>query len=304
MSGLRLWVALGALALGAACSGGQPSGEALTPSRESGLPTVPGAPSRSVTKLLVFVEENHSLDQMRAQMPYAFGLAKMFGYADNYYAITHPSLPNYIAIAGGKTYGITDDGPPSAHPLDGPSVFGQAISRGRTAIVYVDGMPQNCATDDGGDGYAVKHNPWPYFVAERSECLAHDVPVADLDAAIASGRLPNIGLVVPNRCHDAHDCDLSEADDWFRGYMTKIFSGRDWRSGHLAVVLTADEDDHSMDNKVLTVVIHPSQDANVVSERLDHYSLTRLYEDVAGAPHLADAGSAASMADAFGLPVA
>src|SRR3954469_22879393 len=53
-----------------------------------------------VTKVLAFVEENHSLAQMQAGMPYTFALAKQYGYASNYAAITHPSLPNYLAIAG------------------------------------------------------------------------------------------------------------------------------------------------------------------------------------------------------------
>ncbi len=296
-----------------ACTGGTPSGGPTTPSTQSGSsapssPKTPAAPSESaaagtVTKLLVFVEENHTMEQMRDGMPYTFGLAERYGYATDYSALTHPSLPNYIAIAGGDTYGITDDDSPSDHPLDGSSVFGQAIERGKTAAVYADGMPENCAVEDGGDDYAVKHNPWAYFVNEADMCRANDVPVTELDAAITEGRLPNVAMVVPNRCNDAHDCDLSVADDWFKGYMEEIFAGPDWKSGHLAVVVTADEDDRSADNRVLTVVIHPSQHANVVTEPLDHYSLTRLYDDVIQAPYLKQAESATSMADAFGLPV-
>jgi acid phosphatase len=83
--------------------------------------------------------------------------------------------------------------------------------------------------------------------------------------------------------------------------MTKIFDGPDWRSGHLAVVLTADEDDSSAGNNVLTVVIHPSQKGNVVTSPLTHYSLTRLYEEVAGVPYLFASASAPSMTTAFGL---
>jgi hypothetical protein len=56
------------------------------------------ASSRVVTKLLVVVEENHSLSQMHVGMPYTYSLAQRFGYATNYHAITHPSLPNYLAI--------------------------------------------------------------------------------------------------------------------------------------------------------------------------------------------------------------
>jgi acid phosphatase len=260
-----------------------------------------------VTKLLVFIEENHSLDQMRTQMPYAFALAKRYGYATDYFALSHPSLPNYIQIAGGQTHGVVDDSDPSTYPLKGHSVFGQAIAQGRTAGVYADGMREACAPRDegteGGDEYVVHHNPWVYFRAEHADCMRYDRPVAALDAAIRTGHLPNVGMVVPNQCHNAHDCDLSKADAWFAGYMRKIFAGPDWRSGHLAVVLTADEDDHSQGNKILTVVVHPSQHAHVVRVRLDHYSLTRLYEDVVHAPHLFQAAGAASMSNAFGLPV-
>jgi phosphatidylinositol-3-phosphatase len=261
------------------------------------------APDRPVTKLLVFVEENHSLGQMRRGMPYTFALAKRFGYASSYFAITHPSLPNYLAIASGRTHGIGDDNPPSAHPLKGRTVFDQALAAGRTARLYADGMSTNCARQDGGDHYGVKHNPWAYFPARRGSCRAYDVPVSRLPRAIRMGRLPTAGMVIPNLCHDAHDCSLATADAWFQSMMTKIFRGPDWRSGHLAVVLTADEDDRSHGNRVLTVVIHPSQDHHRVSQRLTHYSLTRLYEDVARTHHLFHARSAPSLSKAFGLPL-
>ena len=261
----------------------------------------------SVTKVLVFVEENHSLGQMRSDMPYAFGLARRFGYATGYQAVSHPSLPNYLAIAGGQTFGVTNDDYPVANPVRGTSVFGQAVASGRTAALYAEGMPRNCATDNGGANasasrYAVKHNPWAYFVNERAGCQKYDLPIGRLSGAIAQGTLPNVGMVIPNLCHDAHDCSLATADTWFKGWMTRIFASPDWKSGHLAVVLTADEDDRSEGNTVLTVVIHPSQKAHVVTTLLTHYSLTRLYEEAAGLPFLSGAAKAPSMATAFGLP--
>jgi hypothetical protein len=275
----------------------------MTPTSSAALP--PASPNRlgSVTKVLVFVEENHSLAQMQAEMPYTFGLGRRFGYSTGYRAITHPSLPNYIAIAGGQTHGITNDDSPAANPVAGTSVFGQAVTSGKTASVYADGMAANCATSDGGTDYAVKHNPWAYFTGERAPCTRYDVPVDRLGPAIAGGALPNVGMVIPNLCNDAHDCSLATADRWFKGWMTKVFAGPDWKSGHLAVVLTADEDDRSGANTVLTVVIHPSQKAHVVTTALTHYSLTRLYEEVAAMPYLFGAASAPSMATAFGLPL-
>ena len=289
--------ACGSLVLG--CGAATVSPEGLPASETGGQ-----APSRPVTKLLVVVEENHSLSQMQAGMPYAYSLAQRFGYATNYHAITHPSLPNYLAIVSGQTHGVADDEPPSAHRLAGLTVFGQALARGEKAAVYADGMSAVCSTEStGSPPYAVGHNPWPYFVGEHRACRAHDAPLGRLWSAIRSGRLPNAGLVVPDKCHDAHDCDLATADAWFRSLMSKVFLGRDWRSGRLAVVLTADEDDGSTGNGVLTVVIHPSQRHHVVTAPLDHYSLTKLYEQVAHTAYLGHASAAPSLARAFSLPL-
>jgi acid phosphatase len=257
-----------------------------------------------VTKLLVLVVENHSLDQMRQQMPYTAGLAEQYSYATNYRGVTYPSLPNYIAMTSGSTYGIADDGPPEEHQLNGPSVFGQAIARGKTAAVYADGMVANCdASQRAGDDYAVKHNPWVYYKPERGLCHKHDVPATQLPESISNQSLPNVGMVVPNMCHDAHDCDLSVADDWIRHLMLRVFDGPDWKSGHLAVVITADTDDRNDSNRILTVVVHPSQRHHVVHQPLDHYSLSRLYSDVVHAPALGRAASAPSLSRAFGLPL-
>ena len=96
---------------------------------------------------------------------------------------------------------------------------------------------------------------------------------------------------------------MSAADDWLRAVLSRVWQGPDWRSGHLAVVVTADEDDHSQGNRVLTVVVHPSQHSRVARTRLTHYSLTRLFDDVIGARRLGRAATAPSMSRAFRLPV-
>ncbi len=310
LRGVALWCLLAVTLAGCSAASGMSYPAASSSTEPSPAQTAVSSPptaavvaSGTVTKVLVFIEENHSLSQMRVAMPYTFGLARKFGYATRYTAIRHPSLPNYLAIAGGQTFGVTDDGSPSAHPIGGASVFGQAIAAGKTAMVYAEGMPGNCAITSGGVRYAVKHNPWAYFTAERGSCRKYDVSTDQLNAAIVNGKLPNVGMVIPNLCNDAHDCPLDTADTWFRNWMTTIFAGPDWKSGHLAVVLTADEADNSAQNTVLTVVIHPSQKANVVISPLTHYSLTRLCEEVAGTPYLFNASSAPSMATAFGLPL-
>jgi phosphatidylinositol-3-phosphatase len=257
----------------------------------------------AITKVLTFIVENHSLRQMKTSMPYVFRLAREYAYADHYRAIAHPSLPNYLAMASGGTHGVTDDGAPSEHPLNGQTVFDQALALGQTATIYADSMTRRCQLDSSGH-YAVKHNPWAYFVDGRDACGRHDVPVRRLAADSEKGRLPNAGMVIPDLVHDAHDASLGTADAWLKRQILMIQKGPDWKSGHLAVVITADEDDSAGDNTVLTVVASRDQPQLVVHAPLTHYSLTGLYDAVLGATPLGEAAGAASMATAFQLRVA
>ena len=260
----------------------------------------------SAQHVVLVIDENSSYSAVLGNMPWLVSKGNAYGYATHWTAATHPSLPNYLALAGGSTYGVTDDNAPSSHKISGQSIFGQALAAGKKAKVYADGMPSNCALTNGGTRYAVKHNPWAYYssTTERNACKTYDVPVTKLQTDITNGTLPNAGMVIPNLCNDAHDCSLGTADSWFKAKMTAIMAGPDWKAGRLAVVLTADEDDRNSGNRVLTVVIHPSQHNHVVSTSLTHYSLTRLYSQVLGrTTYLRSAASAPNMASAFGLPV-
>src|SRR4051812_8150538 len=162
---LALLTALLTLVCATACAGGGGSGSSATGA---------GAASKAsgVSKVLVIVEENHSSGQMRKGMPYLDSLGLRYGRALHYRAIRHPSEPNYLAIAGGSTFGVADDRAPSAHKIRGRSVFGQAVVKGLNAGTYAQSMRGGTCVLRGNQyrGYAVKHNPQVYFVDERAEC--------------------------------------------------------------------------------------------------------------------------------------
>lgn len=239
-------------------------------------------------------------------MPYLYSLARHYAYARNYHAIRHPSLPNYLAIAGGDTFGVRNDAAPAAHRLRGGTVFGQAIAKRRHARMYAESMPRPCLlTGNAHGGYAVKHNPWAYFPAERARCRSSDVAETSFRRAARASALPEVGMLIPNKCHDAHDCRLRTADGWLRSRLPTVLASRDFRSGRLVVVLTTDEDDSRSGNKVLTVVLHARLAGRhkVVGTPLNHYSLSRLCSQTVGARPLRRAARARSMSAAFGLRV-
>lgn len=261
-------------------------------------------------KVLVVIEENHSYAQMKQAMPYLAGLSSKYGYATHWTALAHPSLPNYLGIAGGTTFGILDDRSPAAHSSDigkALSVFDQAIAAGKTAATYAETMSKNCQGYDypdravGTPKYAVRHNPWVYFSKGRSSCLSHDRNLTSFGGDAARNALPNVGFLIPNLDHDAHDGSLATADSWLKQQLTPVLRSTDFTSGKLVVVVTADEDDRHSGNVVLTSVLSPGIFHKVVSTPLTHYSLTRYIAQVLGVKPLQKGATAPDMKGAFGL---
>jgi hypothetical protein len=299
------------VALLAACS---PAGDTGRPSSAPSSTTPSGSTTASasttptgVTKVLTIVLENHGVAAVTAGMPELMKLGTTYGRTSHYSATTHPSLPNYLDLAGGSTFGVKDDTPPADHPIHGPSVFDLALTSGRTARTYAEAMPAACSLENAGR-YAVRHNPWTYFSddASRRACQVDDVPLGDptsgaLHDDITNGALPNVGFVVPDLCNDAHNCPLATADAWVNGWMSQALQGPDWKAGRLAVVVTFDEAEVSGENTVLTVVVAPGLHGVVADAALTHESWTRWMSDLVGAAAPGDAGRARSLGAAFGL---
>src|SRR3954452_9082841 len=64
-----------------------------------------------------------------SEAPNLSSYAAKCGLATNYQAITHPSLPNYLAATSGSTGGVTSDCGPRECPQHRDSVFGQGDRR-------------------------------------------------------------------------------------------------------------------------------------------------------------------------------
>ncbi len=86
-----------------------------------------------------------------------------------------------------------------------------------------------------------------------------------------------------------------------QGKSASILASTDFTSGRLVVIVTADEDDRSSNNAVLTSVLSTRLSAKVVSSHLTHYSWTRYMAQVIGTTPLLAGANAPDMKTAFGL---
>ena len=194
-----------------------------------------------------------------------------------------------------KKFGIIgDDAPPSAHPLNVPSIFSQLGSDWKS---LQEGMPSNCLRGDSGR-YAVKHNPAAYYMNIDAACKAQDIPL---------GAQPDVSakftFITPDLCSDMHDCSVNSGDTWLSTWVPKILDSPEYKSGTTAVFLTFDEDDGSASNQITTLVISPGTTPGVKdATKYNHYSMLRTTEEMLGLPTtVGGAASAPSMRAGFGL---
>ena len=279
----------------AACThGGGPPGHP----QAAGHPCTGAPPPASYEHVVTIVMENHGFTQIDGHSPFLNALARRCGLASSYHAVTHPSLPNYLAMVSGSTQGLdgSDCSPGAGCESSGESIFSQTPWR-----AYAESMPGPCAQENQGD-YAPRHNPAVYFTRVAAACTQNDVPIAQLVPDLRSGDLAPYTFVTPNLCSDEHDCQVSDGDGWLARWVPRIVRSPAYRAGTTALFITYDEDDHNEANRVYTVVVAPSvPPGTVVTEDFTHYSLLRTQEELLGLPLLGGAASAASMRAAFHL---
>ena len=111
--------------------------------------------------------------------------------------------------------------------------------------------------------------------------------------------LPAVGLLTPDLAHDAHDGTLAQADAWLRGWIPALMAGPDWRAGRLAIAVVFDEGETT--EQVPFVLIAPGVSHVTVRAPVSHYALTRLIDQVIGAPPLRQAAAAADLPALFAL---
>jgi hypothetical protein len=180
-------------------------------------------------------------------------------------------------------------------------------------------MASNCSSS-ASRLYSPIHNPPLYYSRIASDCPTWDVPLGTTEAGaflkdITNDALPTYAVVVPNLCHDSHDCALGLADDWLRTWITKIVSSSTYGRGTTAIFITWDDsgiDPPQVDDCTLSdvpdclvpfFVVSPSvRPGAVVSERLTMYSLLRTTEELLGiTTFLGSAADAPSLRPLFRL---
>ena len=254
--------------------------------------------------IFVIVMENLGYSAAMAT-PQLIQLAHRWAYATNYFATIHPSLPNYLSMIGGSTFGISSDC--TGCFVNAPNLPTELSQNGIPWAAYMESIPNDCYLSPyAPDGmYAGKHDPFIYFDNIRSNLtLCSDIkPLSHLTSQFAnsSANLPNFIWITPNLCNDGHNCSAAAAGVWLNKMVNQIVSLPAWKQNG-ALYVTWDEGnggDHrglTYDGSIastgggghiLTLVIEPGlSKGQVISQHRDHYSLLKTIEINFGVPQI------------------
>ena len=248
-----------------------------------------GAPvGKHFDQVVIVVLENEGTDQALAD-PYIASLTRKAAWFSHYYAITHPSFPNYLALVAGSTFGIDSDHRPA--PLKGATIADRLEEKGLTWKSYAEDYPGGCYLGSAaGAGrltptaaptelYVRKHVPLLAFASIESNPgrCARVVGASQFMRDARAGKLPNYSFYTPNMFNDGHDTSLEASTKWLQGFI-RALDGTIAMHQRTLVVITWDEGG-GRDNRVLTLLCGTVVNQGRYPTPVTHYSLLRTIED-------------------------
>lgn len=225
--------------------------------------------------VLVVIEENHGFAQimnMEHVDSTINALARRGVLFTQSYGVTHPSLPNYLALFSGSTQGVRDDACP--YSFSGDNLATALLDKGLSFASYSENLPSSGDLSCGSGAYQRKHNPLSDWQGTR---LPASMNLRFSDFPQDFSKLPTVAFVVPDQQHDMHDGSFEAADEWLKNNITPYV---DWSFKHNSLlILTWDEDNGSENNRVVTLMVGPMLKVGTSAQRINHYNVLRTLLD-------------------------
>jgi phosphatidylinositol-3-phosphatase len=254
--------------------------------------------------LIVVVEENHSFEQIIGSpaAPFTNQLAGQGTLLADYHAITHPSLPNYVALLSGRTPIHRDCG---ACTFPGPTLVDQLEAGHLSWAAYLQGLPRPCSPVPYSGAYTEAVDPFMHATRVRDNPARCDrvLPFDRFGASLADGRLPTVSFVMPSLEEDMHSGTVAAGDAWLHRLVDRLPANPLWGQDTRLVVVFDESSRRDVRSccaglgrggRIPAIVFGPRIPRGRDPTPYTHYSLLRSIEAAFGLPFLGHAGDPAS----------
>lgn len=206
-----------------------------------------------IKHVFLIVMENEQTSVIYGQQPYETQLANEYAWGGNanspsgigYYAVCHPSAPDYLALTSGLPLQCGSDAY-STYSVNNLGNLLDTASESWTA--WEESASVACQTTTGGPAagpYVVKHDPFPYFAdlepgVAGGPCETHVLPIANLTADFPYSQTPPaFTYIAPNETDDGHNSGPAVADHWLSTFIPKLIAQPWFQSS--VIFITYDE---------------------------------------------------------------
>jgi acid phosphatase len=270
-----------------------------------GLLGILAAPSPVLPRpshVVIVIEENRSPSTIigNEAAPYINSLVPQGALFTSFFALAHPSQPNYLALFSGSTQGVTnDEAPPAGSPYASPNLATGLFAAGLSFAGYSEDLPSAGFTGVSSGNYHRRHNPWVDF---SNVPASSNLPFTDFPSPDRFDSLPAVSFVIPSQANDMHSGSTSTADAWLGEHLDAYVR---WAAIHNSLfILTWDESSHSGPNHIPTLFVGPMVKPGSYGEALNHLHLLRTLEDLYGLSHAGDSANVSPIVDVWMDPSA
>ncbi len=243
--------------------------------------------------VIVIVEENKSLAQIDGSSHASFinAVGARGAFFTNAHGVTHPSLPNYLALFAGVTNTNGDGCPAEGVSPQAPNLGSELLAAHLTFAGYAEALPRAGSTVCAAGTYARKHAPWVAF---------DNVPKADskpMDALPANySALPTIAFLIPDVDDDMHDGTIDAGDTWLAKHVKPLLA---WADAHDTLVVITWDEGYDPANTIPTIFYGPMVKPGRYGEIVNHLNTLRTLEDMFGLKSTGAAANVPAIADCW-----
>ena len=231
--------------------------------------------------VVLLVEENHSYSEVigNSAMPNFNSLAAQYGLATQYFAVAHPSIPNYLTLTTGLTESFNDS---FSGTITDDNVVRELVKAGKSWKCYAESIPGPGYVGADSGIYVRRHNPFSYLsdVQNSSAQAANIVPFTQFATDLANNALPQYSFIAPNLDDDAHNGSLAQADTWLQSNVIVPLTASPAFQSTLLIITFDEGNQADLDHgggHVATIIVSPKAKKGFQSANTyQHQSTLRL----------------------------
>ncbi|EFY85134.1 hypothetical protein J3459_003942 [Metarhizium acridum] len=209
----------------------------------------------------------------------------------NYFAVTHPSEPNYMASIAGDYFGMENDAF-TRSPRNISTVIDLLDTKGISWGHYQEDMPFSgfegyayLNQQNGANDYVRKHNPAVLHdsITHSEQKLSQIKNLSLIDTSrsmfhkdLKENKLPQWMFITPNMTSDGHDTSVTVAGVWCRKFLEPLLEDKNFMQNTLVLVTWDENESYAARNNILGILLGDAVPQELVGTEdknfYNHYS--------------------------------